>query len=144
MVDPALRSRGGAARGLDPGLGFHPKFVCSGKKLGPEGQDLPSKGGGPSRPRVLKSGPRAAPPRGSSAGSGSWAMIPSQIGMFRQEARSWGEDLPSRGGGPSHPRVWKSGPRAAPPRRTSVGSGSKSSLIMRCPESARVLTYIMA
>ena len=90
---------------------------------------------------AMGSGPRAAPPRGSSAGSGSWAMIPSQIGMFRQEARSWGQDLPSRGGGPSHPRVLESGHRAVPPRRSSAGSGSKSSLILRCTWSQQVYIH---
>ena len=119
-VDPDLRG------GLEPDPALRPRGEAA------RGPDFWAMG----------SRPRAAPPRGSSAGSGSWAMIPSQIGMFRQEARSWGQDLPSRGGGPSHLRVWKSGPRAAPPRRSSAGSGSKSSLILRCALSQQEYLHI--
>ena len=87
-------------------------------------------GSGP--PSGFGSGPRAAPRRGSSAGSGSNARIPSQIGVFRQEARFCGSGSSFQRWWSSHLRVLKSGTRAAPRGGSSAGSESKSSLILRC------------
>ena len=83
-LDEALHPQGGAAWEQDPGLPFHPKWVCSDKKLGPEGQELPAKGDAPSRLRVLTSGAHAALWRAAST-SGSKSSLILRCALSQQE-----------------------------------------------------------